>query len=202
MCFVNTCLCCLNLRTDINYVKNIFVFSFSNICLENAANIYTASSLVNHFVFVGIYSILDQNKCLSPQHSSHQNKTQSQKWTTLKDAVLLTFRGLGLMSHLSQMTDKWSNNVSLFGYDQFTYDYRGNNSHYIMCVFRFRPFHNVAKRYVFVLTDGMSTERKKTKHMAQYLKDVATKVLAIGMLIYCPTSSYSVSVHRVKLQFA
>ncbi|XP_052777788.1 von Willebrand factor A domain-containing protein 2-like [Mya arenaria] len=44
-----------------------------------------------------------------------------------------------------------------------------------------RLFANTAKRYVFLLTDGMSTHRKRTLEAATQLRKYVTKVLAIGI---------------------
>ncbi|XP_053390819.1 von Willebrand factor A domain-containing protein 2-like [Mercenaria mercenaria] len=44
---------------------------------------------------------------------------------------------------------------------------------------RKRPYGHTAKRYVFVLTDGMSTRRRATAVAAQNLKAAVNKVLAI-----------------------
>ncbi|XP_053375360.1 von Willebrand factor A domain-containing protein 2-like isoform X1 [Mercenaria mercenaria] len=46
---------------------------------------------------------------------------------------------------------------------------------------RNRPYGHFAKRYVFVLTDGMSTKRQATVKAAGNLKSSANKVLAIGI---------------------
>ncbi|XP_053375440.1 von Willebrand factor A domain-containing protein 2-like [Mercenaria mercenaria] len=44
-----------------------------------------------------------------------------------------------------------------------------------------RPYGHFAKRYVFVLTDGMSTKRQATAEAAENLKSTVNKVLAIGI---------------------
>lgn len=49
----------------------------------------------------------------------------------------------------------------------------------------FRPFNNIAKRYVFVLTDGLSSDRTLTNQRAEELKQWATRVIAVGK-IYKP----------------
>ena len=49
---------------------------------------------------------------------------------------------------------------------------------------RIRPFGHYAKRYVFVLTDGMSNNRKATAAAARNLKTTVNQVLAIGDNLY------------------
>ncbi|KAL4223311.1 hypothetical protein ACF0H5_016782 [Mactra antiquata] len=44
-----------------------------------------------------------------------------------------------------------------------------------------RPYDKIAKRYVYVMTDGMSNNRKNTAQKANELKAVVNKVLAIGI---------------------
>lgn len=46
----------------------------------------------------------------------------------------------------------------------------------------FRPFNNIAKRYVFVLTDGLSSDRTLTKQQAEELRKIATRVVAVGKI--------------------
>lgn len=45
-----------------------------------------------------------------------------------------------------------------------------------------RPYGHTAKRFAFVLTDGLSTNRIATAETAKKLKSVVNKVLAIGTL--------------------
>lgn len=44
-----------------------------------------------------------------------------------------------------------------------------------------RPYGKTAKRYAFVLTDGMSTEREKTKSAANELRGIVNRVISIGI---------------------
>lgn len=46
-----------------------------------------------------------------------------------------------------------------------------------------RPNGKKASKYVFVLTDGMSTDREQTKAAAQELRGVTNRVLVIGNLV-------------------
>jgi uncharacterized protein YegL len=47
-----------------------------------------------------------------------------------------------------------------------------------------RPYDKVAKRFVFLLTDGLSTNKAETERAAVAVKAAVDRVLAIGMYIY------------------
>ncbi|XP_052802582.1 cartilage matrix protein-like [Mya arenaria] len=79
---------------------------------------------------------------------------------TLKEAVNnITFRPGGTLTHL--------------GLDEVT--------KHVQDILPERLFGKKAKRYVFLLTDGMSTNRQSTLQAAAKLKTNVTKVLAIGI---------------------
>lgn len=51
-------------------------------------------------------------------------------------------------------------------------------------VSRTRPYGKVAKRFVFLLTDGLSTDKSETENVADLVKRNVDRVLAIGMFTF------------------